>query len=185
MMNKKDLIIDKSIILFTKKGYYGVGLQEILSACDIPKGSFYYYFPKGKKQLLLEVLEKAYSSMEESIKNRFSKYDLKNSCLSMIDVLSKKLTEDKYFQSLTMSFLAIESVYLDKEINDKCIEIYTRWQKLYYEKFLSSGYDSQAALEKAQCIFALIHGSLISSWIKQDAKDLKLIKKSVEKVIDN
>lgn len=184
-MDKREMIIEKSIILFTQKGYYGVGLQEILKSCDIPKGSFYYYFPKGKKQLLVEVLEKAYSSMEASIKNNFAKNDLKNSFFSMIDTLSRKLKKDKYFQSLTMSFLAIESVYLDKEINDKCIEIYTRWQDLYSNKFLDSGFEKEVALEKAQCIFALIHGSLISSWIKQDDKDLMLIKKSVEKVIDD
>lgn len=184
-MNKKDLIIDKAIVLFTQKGYYGVGLQELLKECNIPKGSFYYYFPGGKKQLLTEVLEAVYNSMEEAIKLNFSKNDLKDAFLKMIDGLAGKLKKDKYFQSLTMSFLAIESVYLDKEINDKCIEIYTRWQNLYYEKFLKSGYDKEEALEKAQCVFALIHGSLISSWIKQDDKDLKLIKKSIEKVIND
>lgn len=124
-MNKKDLIIDKAIVLFTQKGYYGVGLQELLKECNIPKGSFYYYFPGGKKQLLTEVLEAVYNSMEEAIKLNFSKNDLKDAFLKMIDGLAGKLKKDKYFQSLTMSFLAIESVYLDKEINDKCIEIYT------------------------------------------------------------
>lgn len=179
------MIIDKAIVLFSQKGYYGVGLQELLKECDIPKGSFYYYFPGGKKQLLTEVLEVAYSSMEEGIKRRFFNSDLRDSFLNMIDGLANKLKNDKYFQSLTMSFLAIESVYLDSQINEKCIDIYTRWQNLYVEKFLISGCDEETALEKAQAVFAMIHGSLITSWIKQDDKDLMLVKKSVAKIIDS
>lgn len=31
--------------LVLRKGFVGVGLKEILEACKVPKGSFYYYFP--------------------------------------------------------------------------------------------------------------------------------------------
>lgn len=37
-------ILDTSFELVLRKGFVGVGLQEILKTCDVPKGSFYYYF---------------------------------------------------------------------------------------------------------------------------------------------
>ncbi len=37
-------ILDTSFELVLHKGFVGVGLQEILKACDVPKGSFYHYF---------------------------------------------------------------------------------------------------------------------------------------------
>ena len=50
--NEKRLRILKSAAnLIAQKGYYGVGLKEILDVCGIPKGSFYYFFPGGKNQL--------------------------------------------------------------------------------------------------------------------------------------
>ena len=49
--------------LFAEKGYYGLGLSELLKRCGIPKGSFYYYFPDGKIQLIQEVLEYSYQHM--------------------------------------------------------------------------------------------------------------------------
>ena len=55
-MDKKDLILREAERLFSEKGYYGLGLAELLTACDIPKGSFYYYFPKGKMQRLQETV---------------------------------------------------------------------------------------------------------------------------------
>ena len=37
-------IIDQGKAIITRKGFAGVGLNEILSAADVPKGSFYHYF---------------------------------------------------------------------------------------------------------------------------------------------
>ena len=50
-MDKKEMILAKAETLFAEKGFYGMGLSELLSSCGIPKGSFYYYFPGGKIQL--------------------------------------------------------------------------------------------------------------------------------------
>ncbi|MEB3766466.1 TetR/AcrR family transcriptional regulator [Acinetobacter sp. MD2] len=37
-------ILDQSLELVLTKGFVGLGLQEILKKCGIPKGSFYHYF---------------------------------------------------------------------------------------------------------------------------------------------
>ena len=55
-LDKKTLILAEAERIFAEKGYYGLGLSELLKSCDVPKGSFYYYFPGGKKQLLQEWL---------------------------------------------------------------------------------------------------------------------------------
>ena len=39
-MNKKELILSEAERLFAEKGYYGLGLNELLNRCGIPKGSF-------------------------------------------------------------------------------------------------------------------------------------------------
>ncbi len=41
---KRLQIIKTSSELILRKGFTGVGLQEILNTCGIPKGSFYHYF---------------------------------------------------------------------------------------------------------------------------------------------
>ena len=56
-MDIKSLIIDIATTLFQQKGYIGVGLNEILKACHISKGSLYHHFPDGKEQLLIACLE--------------------------------------------------------------------------------------------------------------------------------
>ena len=56
-MDTKSLIIDIATSLFQQKGYLGVGLNEILKACNISKGSLYHHFPNGKEELLIACLQ--------------------------------------------------------------------------------------------------------------------------------
>ncbi len=50
-------IIDKGSELFRKKGYNNVGINEILKACEIPKGSFYNFF-ETKEEFAEKVIAK-------------------------------------------------------------------------------------------------------------------------------
>ena len=53
---KKRKVIEESAKLFYFNGYVNTGLKEILEVCNIPKGSFYYYF-KNKDDLLIHVID--------------------------------------------------------------------------------------------------------------------------------
>jgi TetR/AcrR family transcriptional repressor of nem operon len=53
---KKRRVIEESAKLFYFNGYVNTGLKEILEVCNIPKGSFYYYF-KNKDDLLIHVID--------------------------------------------------------------------------------------------------------------------------------
>jgi len=59
---KRQHILDTGRALVLRHGFGGVGLSRLLSACNIPKGSFYHYF-KSKDafgQALLEEYVKSY-----------------------------------------------------------------------------------------------------------------------------
>lgn len=44
----RENLLNQGVALFMGQGYHGTGLQEILDAVDVPKGSFYNYF--GSKE---------------------------------------------------------------------------------------------------------------------------------------
>ncbi|GAB6068154.1 TetR/AcrR family transcriptional regulator [Methylothermus subterraneus] len=43
--DKRKKLLDQGVRLLMERGYHGAGLQKILAAVNIPKGSFYNYFP--------------------------------------------------------------------------------------------------------------------------------------------
>ena len=183
-MDKKELILSKAERLFAEKGFYGLGLSELLSSCGIPKGSFYYYFPDGKIQLIQEVLKYSYGRMANSIRNNILIKDTASESFEyMADRLSAHIEKKHHLGSMLMSMIAIESVYLDEEVNVTCRAIYADWQTLYAQYLLDCGFAKETVRVKAQAIFALMHGSLISAWIKQDPEDLLLAKATICEIL--
>lgn len=53
--DKRAALIDIGTAIFTQKGFSGTGLDEIVQAAEVPKGSFYYYF-SSKDEYAIEVI---------------------------------------------------------------------------------------------------------------------------------
>jgi TetR/AcrR family transcriptional repressor of nem operon len=62
-------ILEKGARLVWEKGFNNTGLNDILQAAEIPRGSFYYYF-KSKEDFGLKLIEYLHSG----IGNAFSRY---------------------------------------------------------------------------------------------------------------
>src|SRR4030095_10525656 len=64
----KERILDAAEDLMLAKSFHSVGLNEILSAVKVPKGSFYHYFP-SKEQFGVELI-RHYVSETTAFKRR-------------------------------------------------------------------------------------------------------------------
>ncbi|MCQ4295794.1 TetR/AcrR family transcriptional regulator [Pseudomonas stutzeri] len=58
--DKRDLILSRGAQVMTRRGYHGTGVQEIVHAAGIPKGSFYHYF-SSKEDFALQALDYIYA----------------------------------------------------------------------------------------------------------------------------
>ncbi|HEX8874632.1 MAG TPA: TetR/AcrR family transcriptional regulator, partial [Nitrosospira sp.] len=52
----RENLLNEGVVLLREQGYHGTGLQEILDAVNIPKGSFYNYFD-SKEDFGAEVIQ--------------------------------------------------------------------------------------------------------------------------------
>jgi len=67
--NTREEIIRKGAELIHAQGYYATGIQQILQASGIPKGSFYFYF-KSKEDFGREIID----HFTSIISNTFTRY---------------------------------------------------------------------------------------------------------------
>ena len=115
-----------------------------------------------------------------------SLYPSKDNVLEVFDEmavhLSERINKDSHKESMLMTMLSIESVYLSEEVHQVCKYIYDDWQQIYVDIFHHFGYQ-QDAINMAQSVFALIHGSMISSWIKHNGEDLLLIRPVLKQLL--
>ena len=166
--DKKTRILQAAAELFSHNGYSGTGIAEIVAACSIPKGSFYYYFPGGKEQLAAEVIRFAYDhthifSVSDDALTVFR---------AMLERLASLFSREHRFESLVITFMGLESVYISEEVACQARQVYQEWQQLYRDKLMACGYSPALAERCSLVLFTLVHGALISCWIKQDAGDL-------------
>jgi TetR/AcrR family transcriptional repressor of lmrAB and yxaGH operons len=52
----RERLLEAAITLMRRSGLSGAGINEIVRESDAPKGSVYYFFPKGKQQIVKEGL---------------------------------------------------------------------------------------------------------------------------------
>lgn len=71
----KQAILDQGVALIMKNGYHGTGLNEVLAAARVPKGSFYYYFA-SKEDFGVQVIEHYIAPFIQELNGYFSRPDL-------------------------------------------------------------------------------------------------------------
>lgn len=69
--NTRQHILDTGLRIFAGKGFTSVGLNELLKAAGVPKGSFYHYF-ESKEQYGQALLEDFFARYHAEIETVFS-----------------------------------------------------------------------------------------------------------------
>lgn len=77
VQSTKDLILDKAQELILERGYENVSIDDIVSACGLTKGAFYYNFKSKKDLLSYPVTRYQFDTVADSIKasEKYSAYE--------------------------------------------------------------------------------------------------------------
>jgi TetR/AcrR family transcriptional regulator, transcriptional repressor for nem operon len=62
----RDKLIDSGAQLISQQGYNATGINAVLKACGVPKGSFYHYF-SSKEDFGLAVIERFAATYDETL----------------------------------------------------------------------------------------------------------------------
>uniref|UniRef100_A0A7C3J689 TetR/AcrR family transcriptional regulator n=1 Tax=candidate division WOR-3 bacterium TaxID=2052148 RepID=A0A7C3J689_UNCW3 len=73
-MDKKNKILEASLELFGKKGYFETDIESIAKRADVGKGTIYLYF-KNKKDLFISTINYALNNCNEEILKSVEKVD--------------------------------------------------------------------------------------------------------------
>ena len=126
-MDTKSLIIDIATTLFQQKGYMGVGLNEILKACNISKGSLYHHFPNGKEELLIACLQSMDEAITTDIVEIFERYQTTQEATNaMIEKLVADFEREGTITGYTFSSIVSEMASLSEPVRNACSESYTQ-----------------------------------------------------------
>ncbi len=186
MMNRKhniEDILDKGIELFRAQGYNNTGIEEILKATGIPKGSFYNFF-RNKE----DFGDKAMARYSER-QNTYIETMLNDTSLSPFERLKKFYLSMIQFnegescsKGCLIGNLAQEMGGQSQLMSQAANRYYNNWAQLIancIEEGQESGEirDDISAIELGHYIHNSFNGSLMRAKAGQDAAPLHLFQK--------
>ena len=178
-------IIEAGARIIHQKGYNHTGIQEVLTAAGIPKGSFYFYF-NNKEDFGLHVIDfydNMYLDMIDPIVKNKNLSPLKR-IEKMLDLFIDLFQELDYTCGCPIGNLSQEMGDLSQAFSTKLtasIELITRIYKDILDeakqiKEIPEKIDTQDA---AEFIVSSWHGSLIRMKIMKSIEPMKLHKRFI------
>lgn len=169
-------LIDTAALLFRRQGYAATGVNQILEAADVKAGSLYHHFPNGKQQLAAAVVESAGGEIERLLR-RFLDSDasVADIVAGWIELLVAQLASDRR-DGCPIEPIATESVHASPVVRVASARAFDGWCTAVAERLTADGWPTDAAMETARAIIALIEGAIILSRIAGDRAALDAAK---------
>jgi TetR/AcrR family transcriptional repressor of lmrAB and yxaGH operons len=185
-MDTKLQIIEISTPLFQQKGYKGVGVTEIIKACNISKGSFYHHFPNGKEELLITCLKSIDEKITTHMIDIFNQYPTtQEATQAMIDILVNDFEQAGRVVVSTFTSLVSEIGSLSEPVRDACADLYLKMQKIYVTKLEADGFSKENANSLALMMIASIEGAITLCLTHKSSNPLKVISHELPKLLNH
>jgi TetR/AcrR family transcriptional repressor of lmrAB and yxaGH operons len=146
--------------LFRTQGYAATGLTQILEESGAPKGSFYFHFPEGKRQLAREVLDVYGARVLAGIRALAAKHsDPAGFIRAVGKVMAMEMEASHWTLGCAAQNLAIELAPGDREFAEARTETFAGWIAVITEA-IRPAYSSRAVAERrATAILAALEGA--------------------------
>jgi TetR/AcrR family transcriptional regulator, lmrAB and yxaGH operons repressor len=153
--------LDGAERLFRTQGYAATGLTEILKVSGAPKGSFYFHFPDGKRQLAREVLDRYGARIGSAIAALAEKHAGNPAVFvrAVCKATAREMEASDWTLGCAAQNLAIELAPGDREVADKLAQIFASWIGVITEA-IRPAYVSRAIAERrATAFLAALEGA--------------------------
>jgi len=181
----REEIIRKGAGLIHAQGFNATGIQQVLDAAGVPKGSFYFYF-KSKEDFGLTVID-YFREYIEAMTDKYLKDDnalpLKR-LSSFFDAYGDIFTKMDFCCGCPIGNLMQEMSDLNATFREKINEVYSEMQK-GIEQLLgearAGGYisDDTDPSQTAQFIINAWEGAIMHMKLVKDTKPLSVFKKMI------
>lgn len=183
-MDTKSLMVDIATKLFQQKGYKGVGLNEILKACDVSKGALYHHFPNGKEELLIACLQSLNEAITMDIESIFQQYQSTHEATeAVIEKLITILETEGTITGYTFSSIVSEMASLSEPVRKACGALYEKIQDIYRNKLLTDGFSNESAASVSLFMLASIEGAMMLCLTQKSTDPLKTVAKLLPNIL--
>ncbi|GGL35641.1 TetR/AcrR family transcriptional regulator [Nocardia jinanensis] len=141
-----------------RRGYFGTGLNQILTDSETPRGSLYFHFPGGKDELVAAAVTQS-SGLIDAALDAADFTDPAGAAAGLITLLADRLEASGWENGCPVATVALEVSGTNDTVQRACAQVYTRWTEALRIMLRAAGHHD--AEDLAVALLALVEGALL------------------------
>jgi TetR/AcrR family transcriptional repressor of lmrAB and yxaGH operons len=169
----KQSLVHTAMRLFRRQGYASTGLQQILAESGAPKGSLYYYFPRGKEALGEAAVELAGSMIREMLDDLAARHaDPKAFLRAWCRVMAGWMEESGFRSGCPVATTLLENAPDSPAITAAGERAVDGWIEVVAGVLTRGGMAPRDARARAELAVAAMEGALLLARIRRSARPI-------------
>jgi TetR/AcrR family transcriptional regulator, lmrAB and yxaGH operons repressor len=177
-------ILDGAFALFRRQGYAATGLKAVLAEAGAPYGSLYHFFPGGKQELGVAVLDHGGRIYLELVEAFYPPgVDLVEATAGFFEGAAQVIEATDFADACPIATMALEVACTDEPMRQAAAAAFTSWLDVLVARLVGAGVDRRRADEVAVELFCAIEGAFLLSRVTRTAEPLRITGRSAATVV--
>lgn len=181
--DSRQRIIDTAAQLVSQYGYKTISVNQIIAESGTSKGSFYYHFPNGKEDVVVEILRSGYDRAVNGSASTLGQYaDLTEAFGHLLDGMIEDVRSGRPAVHIfpNLSVIALEAANDSPRITAECDKLYRGLREVFQNRVYASGMYTE---EEARCLGVMLQtaigGSIVASVSMKSPEALETLKEGL------
>lgn len=171
--------------LFRRRGVHATSMQQIAEASGVPRGSLAYHYPRGKAQLVREVVGYSATELSEAIRAGLGSSDHPADVFRcMTGMIGAVLEYSGWWEGCPIATVALELSDDDPATREACRRGFELMDAAMFEAFTGLGIDHDEAADLVMLVSSGIEGALVRSRLARSTEPLDRMTRQVGRVLD-
>ena len=158
----RERIVEAAAELFGRHGYAATGVKVVLAAADAPYGSMYHFFPGGKQQLGVTVVERGGELYRQLVEALYPPgADVVAATEAAFADAALLLEETDFADACPIATIALEVASSDEPMRQAAAAGFTSWLDVLEQRFTAAGMTPARAADVAVELFCLLEGAFL------------------------
>lgn len=160
----RDRLIGAMLDALRTKGFHGVGISELLSQAQAPKGVLYHHFPGGKTELAVAAIDFVVRQTTRALGKRLERHaDPAQALTAWMADAQATLRSSAYQRGCPLATIALESSAADAAIREALARGFAAIRDTLKHALAARGLEPARAGSLAALIVAAYEGGLIQA----------------------
>lgn len=184
-LSVRERIVDKTMRLFSRRGYAAVGLNEIVEKSKAPKGSLYHYFPGGKEELAAAAMEHGAGIFLDTLAETLaSEGGTAKAIRHFAGRLAGWMEGSRFRDGSPLTAVTVEMAGEAEAVRRACADGYAAWEAAFAVALEGEGLGAERARDLATWIVASMDGATVLARAKADATPIRVVMTQVAEAVE-